>query len=165
MRPLIVWLILLLLLLLNGCVTPAVKRPVQTESTAEWQAETLDYDELIDPTLLTEPTWEIDESDYLHELEANLEDLSSRQDSLVFGYRVQLVATRDLIEAQEIQQRALLLFGSAGVYYEYDPPLYRIRVGNCPDRKSAGRLLQRSRALGYPRAWIVQSLILTTPAE
>ncbi len=156
--------LLLLLLLLQGCITPAARKPTP-EQAPVWQAETLAYEELFDPEQLVEPTWEIEDSDYLLEMEIDPEHIEATQDSLIYGFRVQLVSTRILEEVQEVQRQALLLFGDEGVYYEYKPPLYRIRVGNCPDRRSAGRLLQRARALGFQHAWIVQSLISIAPPE
>jgi hypothetical protein len=156
--------LLLLVLLIQGCITPAARKPTP-EQAPVWQAETLAYEELFDPAQLIEPAWEVEESDYLLEMEIDPEQVEATQDSLIYGFRVQIVSTRILEEVQEVQRQALLLFGDEGVYYEYKSPLYRVRVGNCPDRKSAGRLLQRSRALGFQNAWIVQSLIKVAPAE
>ena len=156
--------LLLLVILLQGCITPAARKPTPAQDPV-WQAETLAYDEMFDPTQLEEPAWEVEDSEYLLEMEIDPEQVEVAQDSLIYGFRVQIVSTRILEEVQEVQRQALLLFGDEGVYYEYKPPLYRIRVGNCPDRRSAGRLLQRSRALGFQHAWIVQSLINIAPTE
>ncbi len=156
--------LLLPIMFLHACVTPAVRRAEPEPETEIWRAETLAYEELFDPLELEEPAWSIDTPELLLNAQVDPEELVQPRDSVILGYRVQIAATPDLTEAQSIQERALLLLGEAGVYYEYDPPLYRIRVGNCPDRKSARRLQQRARAVGFTKAWIVQSRItLKTP--
>ncbi|RJP82969.1 MAG: SPOR domain-containing protein [Candidatus Zixiibacteriota bacterium] len=76
----------------------------------------------------------------------------------VAGFRVQLVATDSEGEARSVEQQALLDFPD-GVYLIFDPPNYKVRVGDCESRPRAMELRDKAVKLGYPNAWVVQSRV------
>jgi len=45
------------------------------------------------------------------------------------------------------------------VYITYEVPYYKIRVGNCVDRKQAEELKLKLVELGYASAWIIRTRV------
>ncbi len=45
------------------------------------------------------------------------------------------------------------------VYIQYEVPYYKIRVGNCVDRKQAEELQLKLVKLGYASAWIIRTRV------
>ncbi len=76
------------------------------------------------------------------------------------GWRVQILASTVDHQARKAQREAEAKF-KEGVYLIYDPPMYKVRVGNCETRKIAQELRQFAVALGYRDAWIVRDKIVT----
>jgi hypothetical protein len=74
------------------------------------------------------------------------------------GFRVQLVATDSEGEARSVEQQALFDFHD-GVYLIFDPPNYKVRVGDCESRAKAMELRDKAVKMGYPNAWVVQSRV------
>ena len=75
------------------------------------------------------------------------------------GYRVQIFAATGVDAARMVEKEAMQLFPE-GVYLSYDPPNYKIRVGNCPSRKEADVLLQKAKSLRYRDAWVVRDNVV-----
>jgi hypothetical protein len=77
---------------------------------------------------------------------------------IVQGFRVQLLATGDESQAREAQKSAIFRF-EEGVYLAFEPPLYKLRIGDCRTRKEAEELRQKAIRNGFDDAWIVPSKI------
>ncbi len=75
------------------------------------------------------------------------------------GYRVQIFAATGVDAARMVEKEAMELFPQ-GVYLSYDPPNYKIRVGNCPSRKEADILLRKAKSLRYRDAWVVRDNVV-----
>ena len=75
------------------------------------------------------------------------------------GYRVQIFASRQVGKAHEIEQQAGRQFPE-GAYMVYDPPNYKIRVGDCLTRGEAEELRRKAVAIGYHDAWVVKDNIV-----
>ncbi|MFH1861965.1 MAG: SPOR domain-containing protein [bacterium] len=75
------------------------------------------------------------------------------------GFRVQISTTSLEVEARDVEQRAIVDFNTS-VYLIFDPPNYKIRVGDCRTRAEANDLRLQAINLGYADAWVVQSRIL-----
>ena len=75
------------------------------------------------------------------------------------GYRVQIFAANGVDAARMVEKEAQELFPE-GVYLSYDPPNYKIRVGNCQSRKEADILLRKAKSLRYRDAWIVRDNVV-----
>ena len=78
--------------------------------------------------------------------------------SKVYGYRVQIAATQDEEIAREIRKEAILAF-SEEVYWVYDGPYFKIRVGDCTSRFEAEDLQQYAIDKGFVQAWVIRTLI------
>ncbi|MBN1756391.1 SPOR domain-containing protein [bacterium] len=75
------------------------------------------------------------------------------------GWRVQLFNTDKKVEADDFEKQAVEKLGMK-IYNEYEPPYYKIRVGNCETPEEAEKLLEKVKENGYKNAWIVQCRIL-----
>ena len=75
------------------------------------------------------------------------------------GWRVQIAALSSMEAAEEVADRARRQF-TEPVYVEYEPPLYKVRVGDFLLREPAEALLTRARAQGYEKAWVAETLVV-----
>lgn len=73
------------------------------------------------------------------------------------GYRVQVFASPDRDAAQRQRSDLEARLGEK-VYVDYQPPYYKVRVGNCPSSEACAALQARLRQAGYTSVW-------TVPAE
>jgi cell division septation protein DedD len=79
--------------------------------------------------------------------------------SFVAGWRVQLAAYSSLVDADVRAREARAKF-TEPVYVEYEPPFYKVRVGDFLGRPEAESMATRARAEGYQGAWVVDTLVL-----
>ena len=84
---------------------------------------------------------------------------SAAEDSVGNGYRIQLVQTEDNEEAKNIQRDALLSFSDQEVYSVFDPPFYKVRIGDFVNWHDAEKLQQVAIQKGYKDAWIIPSKV------
>jgi len=77
----------------------------------------------------------------------------------VEGYRIQLHAGRDKLQAKRIEVDALNRSNLA-VYLNYEAPQYKVRVGNFSDREQAVQDCNRLKQLGFTESWVVRTTIL-----
>ncbi len=84
---------------------------------------------------------------------------------LVNGFRVQLMATKDMQTAELIKREAMEKFApdSINVYVEFDSPYYKIRICDCKSRDEAVRVRDLARTMGYKQAWIVRTRVWSNP--
>lgn len=75
------------------------------------------------------------------------------------GWRVQLSANSTLADADARARAARVKF-TEPVYVEYEPPFYKVRVGDFLTRAEAESMATRARAEGYEGAWVVETLVL-----
>ena len=120
-----------------------------------------EQDESIDPNTLIEykPNWPIVVNPFLDmENLKNNEDVRDTSEIIIEGYRVQALVTRNTHSADSI--RAVLSDKiDEDVYITYEVPYYKIRVGNCVDRKQAEELKLKLVELGYASAWIIRTRV------
>lgn len=74
------------------------------------------------------------------------------------GFRVQVYAGTDLIRAKEMESNVKQKL-SLEVYLIYEPPQYKVRVGDFLSRAAAMSFCDSLRQTGFPDAWVVKSLI------
>ncbi len=80
------------------------------------------------------------------------------------GYRVQLISTRDVAQADTIRDNFVAWADTMITGYEFDayvlfrPPNYRVRAGDFQDRNQAIKLSNMLKAK-YPDAWVVHDRI------
>ena len=119
--------------------------------------------ESFNPSELKEPKFEfpliIEPGDKLPGEEA---EKAISADSTFDGYRVQILSTRDPEEADTL--KALLQGSFPGeVYVTYDPPNYKVRVGNYVNRPLAEESQDRLKRMGFRRAWVIRTKVLLAP--
>ncbi|MBI4417517.1 MAG: SPOR domain-containing protein [Ignavibacteriales bacterium] len=77
----------------------------------------------------------------------------------VQGFRIQVFASSSIDEASAAQIVAREKVGTDSVYVVYDPPVYKVRVGDYATRLEANQRLPRLVHLGYTDAWVVSDKI------
>ena len=79
------------------------------------------------------------------------------------GFRIQVIATREIDQANAVRDSLESLLPAEWSYTVYDAPYYKVRVGNYPDRASAASTLRRLAVAGFGDAWIVPDNVLKNP--
>ena len=123
-----------------------------------------------DPTSLNDYEFPFDKSNLSAETPLDIDNFLSgkaRADTAkvnrkVPGYRVQLIATRSMTEAQAIRKEALLDF-TEYVYLTFDDPYYKVRIGDILTRHEANDLQEVAIARGYVEAWVVRTMVNDHP--
>lgn len=72
------------------------------------------------------------------------------------GYRVQIFASSTQNGAEQVASEARFKF-TEQIYVEFDPPYYKVRLGDYRNRADAEILREKAKSLGYHDAWIVQT--------
>ena len=83
-------------------------------------------------------------------------------DSTLDGYRIQILTTRDPEEADTLKAQLQGSFPGE-VYVIYDPPNYKVRVGNYINRPLAEESQVRLKRMGFRRAWLIRTRVLVAP--
>lgn len=121
------------------------------------QDEWLDPSSLKDKPIFTFKTMKASDSTILDYIQKDTSALNL-EDSLTVrnGYRVQLISTQDLYQAETIAKRAEAFF-NLPVYVVFESPYYKVRVGDFLSDLDALGVERKARQNGYPNAWIVPS--------
>ena len=82
------------------------------------------------------------------------------EEEVIQGFRIQIFATASIDEATAAKTLASRQVGEDSVYVVYDPPVYKVRVGDYGTRLEASRKLSSLIDKGYPDAWIVSDRIV-----
>lgn len=82
------------------------------------------------------------------------------QESSQLGFRIQIYSTANIDEAMNMRTNILAKLPRDSVYVEYDPPVYKVRLGDFPSRYEASTELPSIVNMGYPDAWIVPDNIV-----
>ncbi len=75
------------------------------------------------------------------------------------GYRIQLISTQKLNEAIKIKAQADSLY-SMPVYVDFEPPNYKVRIGNYITNEEAQSMQTAMQNRGFKYAWVVPSKIV-----
>jgi hypothetical protein len=75
-----------------------------------------------------------------------------------FGYRVQIFASATQEGADQAAAEARGRF-SERVHIDYEPPFFKVRVGDCTTRHEAERLRERAVQLGYEGPFVTETAI------
>jgi len=160
MRKIIV--ISLFFCLLAGCTASKTTRTDQSERPVNNF-----YDESFDPLSLNDDDIVINKEEEINLNESNKSDTNLNKETLinrkeVDGYRVQILATKNIETATLIQQKAKDQFAvmNYNTYLIFETPLYRVRVGDALNRKQAETIRDVAKDYGYDEAFIVRSKVL-----
>ncbi|NOY05775.1 MAG: SPOR domain-containing protein [Chlorobi bacterium] len=81
------------------------------------------------------------------------------------GYRVQVFITTNMDQAREKEQEFTQSLRTYPVYKVYDPPYYKIRVGDFQSREEALALKDSLKSAGVEEAWVVRDNVLVVVKE
>jgi hypothetical protein len=109
---------------------------------------------------------EITEIQRQHRLEQERTAAERQLDSVIVestftqGYRIQIFATGSIDEANAMRLTALQLITEDSLYVVYDPPVYKVRIGDFPTRSEANQKLATVITQGFADAWVVGDRII-----
>lgn len=75
------------------------------------------------------------------------------------GFRVQVVATDDLDEANRIQEELKSIKGANEIYSVFEPPFYKVLIGDFKSSDEANSLKFKLSQLGYSDSKVIKSTI------
>ena len=96
-----------------------------------------------------------------HESEQERAAAGKQQDSVIVeseltqGYRIQIFASGSFDDANAMRQTAVQRLTEDSIYVVFDPPTYKVRVGDFRTRVEANQRLGVISALGFADAWVV----------
>lgn len=79
---------------------------------------------------------------------------------VVPGFRVQMLATSEIDEANAKKTEAEAAFPGEWFYIVFDPPTYKLRAGNFLRRADADTFARSISEQGYPDAWVVPERVI-----
>lgn len=80
------------------------------------------------------------------------------------GFRIQILATQSLQDAIDMKAEAQSELDGYNIYLVYDPPFYKVRVGDFKVRYEANKAGNYITSHGYPDAWTVPDNVFRNPA-
>lgn len=113
-----------------------------------------DYDESVEEVLGS------------HEARRRTAQAESGSDSLAMeteyfqGFRIQIFATANIDEANAMKTTASQIITGDSLYVVFDPPVYKVRMGDFMSRLEASRKLSTLLDRGFPDAWVVNDQII-----
>jgi hypothetical protein len=79
------------------------------------------------------------------------------------GYRLQIFSGSSQLAADQAQAKARELLQRTDIYVEFEPPFFKVRVGNFSSKKSAEAYLKTLIESGYDTPFPVETMILVSP--
>ncbi len=113
-----------------------------------------------DPAALDDYDIEVEESEagFSGVDDPTLNAVEMLRDSIGTGYRVQLIQTTEPEEAKDLERDAILRFDE-DVYRVFDPPFYKVRVGDFADWYDAEKIQKLAIQKGFREAWVVRTKV------
>ncbi len=90
----------------------------------------------------------------------SIQDSIKVEQEVVQGFRIQIFSSSNIDEAGSMKVLAQQKFSGDSIYIVFDPPVYKVRVGDFFTRYDAGQRLSQFVDLGYRDAWIVPDRIV-----
>lgn len=170
MFRLMIWVAIFFFLLLS-CSTSqfgwkAKPESVEKKGTKGVLVEDFDPLSLNDDDIVILPTEKASGSETKEgtEMEKVTLDTEKPSGETVQGFRIQLLATKDEIQAREARKNAVFKFYEK-VYLVFESPHYKLRIGDCTTKKEAEELKMKAIQNGFPDAWIVPSKVYPSKDE
>ncbi len=88
---------------------------------------------------------------------------ASAEPEYASGFRVQVFSSASIDDARARKAEVEALHPTEWVYLEYDPPAYKVRLGNFLNRFEADRFAKVLIDEGYPDAWTVPARVVKNP--
>lgn len=137
--------------------TKSTRPSSKTEAISDFDKMREDFD----PLTLNDEDIKFEEAENISptiEEEILNPDRITLKDSLVTGYRVQLIQTTDPEEAKNVERDAILRF-DVDVYRIFDPPFYKVRIGDFINWYDAEELQKLALKKGFKEAWVVRTKV------
>jgi|YelNatPaOPRAMG01_1025707.scaffolds.fasta_scaffold00174_46 hypothetical protein len=96
---------------------------------------------------------------YNYHVLPNKSDTSKTIIKNVPGYRVQVASTDNLDAANQLRSEIYFKTNQKAVYVIFDPPFYKIEIGDFIDINDAKNLSFKLKQMGYPEARVVNETI------
>jgi len=77
----------------------------------------------------------------------------------VDGYRVLIVATDNMDEANSVRDEILTKIKRKEVYISFEPPFYKVKIGDFTDITESNNLKFKLNQLGYTEARVIQETV------
>ena len=122
-----------------------------------------EYEATLDPSQYEDDVEVVEKKKAEEKAAAELQipkDSSVVQETSQMGFRIQIFSTSSIDEAMNIKTNFLAKLPQDSVYVVYDPPVYKVRLGDFPSRYDASIELPTIVNMGYPDAWIVPDNIV-----
>lgn len=75
------------------------------------------------------------------------------------GFRVRVLSTDNLIVADSVRSDLYFQTDQKGVYVDFDPPFYKVKVGDFLNMNDAKNLSFKLNQIGYPEAKVVNDSV------
>lgn len=160
----------LLVMIVCTCVACSSSNPDTTEqqkSKPEGQKEMKkplsEYEATLDPSQYDEDVEVVVKQKAAEKPASELQipkDSTVVQETSQLGFRIQLYSTSSIDEAMNMKVNFISKFPGDSVYVVYDPPVYKVRIGDFPSRYEASIKLPSIVNMGYADAWIVPDNIV-----
>ncbi len=157
---------LLLALVMFGCSSPErttrerTDRPEQ--APAQRKIPLAEVEKTLRPSLYDEDPAESlrRRSEGTQPTTPDIPDLDTRvEEEIRQGFRIQILSTSSIDDANRERLAAAQKLPQDSVYVVFDPPVYKVRVGDFRTRLEANRALPICVSAGYADAWVVSDRI------
>ena len=139
-------------------VTKASKKSTLTKQIGVSMDESFDPKSLNDQWVITPPKTYVLNSQYKADQITIFHNLEPPE-KVVMGFRIQIKSTKNYDEAVEILKDAQAKFFHE-IYLDYEPPYYKIRIGNFTQKLEAENLKSFSQEIGYADSWVVLTKVV-----
>jgi cell division protein FtsN len=75
------------------------------------------------------------------------------------GYRVQVYSTDDLDEANNLRSELIFKINQKNVYVIFDPPFYKVRVGDFLNNSDANQMNFKLNQMGYTESRVIKDSV------
>jgi hypothetical protein len=169
MKILSIYLFALFIIVLSGCSASTGSRYEKKEVNNNEQIEEND-DKIKEDFDITPYKTEIEleseqiptgklPSDVWYQYDKNSDEAQKNVIGTTDGFRVQVIATDDIEEANQTRSEVFTKTTNKEVYINFEPPFYKVKVGDFTSRHDADDLKFMLNQLGYQEARVVQETV------
>lgn len=160
----VILLIVAALLFASCQTTEQTRQQEQPETTGSQRKVPLSqYEATFNPSDYDEDVEQVQKS---HTAENHIIGEESVADSTIVeseflqGFRIQIFASVSIDEANAMKSAAAPKITEDSIYVVFDPPVYKVRVGDYRARIEASQKLPKFVDMGFPDAWVVGDQII-----
>ncbi len=148
---------------LEGCGSSSPQPASEQKAKKEVKQPLSYYEATLDPSDYDEEVEVVQkkvEEEKPHTELAIPHDSTTVEEVPQLGFRIQVFSTSNIDEAMKMKLDVLAKLPQDSVYVVYDPPVYKVRLGDFPSRYEASIRLSSVVDQGFPDAWIVPDNIV-----